>query len=151
MEKTMKKISLFITFFFMAVSTAFFFIALRYPPGVSGTTGPGFFPMILSGIVFLLAVLLFLNIRKESGEPVHLFSKKNATVFLGLFITVLYVVLMSIVGFPIATLVYLFGLMMFFQVKSWKILIAVPVLTTAILYGVFTRLLSVQFPRGILF
>jgi putative tricarboxylic transport membrane protein len=151
MEKTMKKISLFITLFFMALSILFFFIARRYPPGAGGTTGPGFFPMILSGIVFLLAVLLLLKIRKESGEPVHLFSKKNATVFLSLLITVLYVVLMSVVGFPIATLLYLFGLMMFFQVKSWKILIGVPFLTTAILYGVFTRFLSVQFPRGILF
>ncbi|MDR1316578.1 MAG: tripartite tricarboxylate transporter TctB family protein [Spirochaetales bacterium] len=147
----MKKISLFVTLFFMAWSIVFFFIARRYPPGVAGTTGPGFFPMILSGIIFLLAVLLLLNIRKESGETVHLFSKKNTTVFLSLLITVLYVVLISVVGFPIATLLYLFGLMMFFRIKSWKILIGVPVLTTAILYGVFTRFLFVQFPRGILF
>ena len=128
-----------------------FCIAWTYPGKTSGAPGPGFFPMILSAILFLLAIFLLLETRKEQDEPLHLFTKKNAVVFLSLLITVAYVIAMRITGFPIATLAYLFGLMAFFRVKSWKVLLLVPVLTTGIVYGVFTHFLSVQFPRGILF
>ena len=107
--------------------------------------------MILSGILFFLTVLLLLETRKEKDEPLQLFTKKNVVVFLSLAITVAYVVLMRITGFPIATLLYLFGVMAFFRVKNWKALICIPVLTTVIVYGVFTHFLSVQFPRGIIF
>ncbi len=135
----------------MALAIGIFCVAWTYPGKSNGTPGPGFFPMILSVIVFFLAALLLLGVRKESGEAVHFFSKKNAAVFLTLVITVAYVFLMRVAGFPVATLLYLFGLMVFFQVKSWKMLVCVPVLTTGILYGVFTHFLSVQFPQGILF
>ncbi len=128
-----------------------FCIAWTYPGKSNGAAGPGFFPMILSAIVILLATILLVTTRKESGEPIQLFTRKNAPVFLCLAITVAYVFLLPVTGFPVATLLFLFGLMAFFRVKSWILLICVPVLTTAILYGVFTRFLSVQFPPGILF
>lgn len=135
----------------MAVAIGIFCTAWTYPGKSSGAPGPGFFPMILSGIVFLLAVLLLVSMRNESDEKVQFFAKKNIPVFLTLLITIAYVILMAITGFPIATLLYLFGLMAFLKVKSWKILVGLPVLITWILYSVFTQFLSVQFPQGILF
>ncbi|MCC8189222.1 MAG: tripartite tricarboxylate transporter TctB family protein [Planctomycetes bacterium] len=147
----MKKIATIISVAFMALAIGIFCIARTYPGQSNGAPGPGFFPMILSVIVFLLAAILLVSLRKERGDPVQVFTKKNATVFLTLVITVAYVVLIRLVGFPPATVLFLLGLMVFFQVKSWKVLVGVPVLATWILYSVFTQFLSVQFPKGMLF
>ena len=147
----MKKISIVVSCGIIVLSILIFCIARTYPGVSNGAPGPGFFPMILSAIMFFLAVLLLVTIRKEKSEPLQLFTKTNATVFLTLLITVAYVTAMRIVGFPLATLFYLFGLMLFFRVKSWPILICVPVFTTGLIYGVFTHFLAVQFPQGMLF
>jgi putative tricarboxylic transport membrane protein len=148
----MKKISLFITVFFMAVSIIFFVVGIGYPAGTGGsTTGPGFFPMILAGIVFFLCILLLINNRKEKDDSGVFFTKANAPVFLSLLITIFYVVGIAILGFPLATVLYLAGLMKFFKVKNWIFVGVVSLCTSGILYGIFTMFLSVQLPRGMIF
>jgi putative tricarboxylic transport membrane protein len=147
----MKKITVVTAFLFIALSIGVFCVAWTYPGESNGAPGPGFFPMILSGIVFLLSVLLLINIRKENAAPIGLFARKNALVLLALLITVVYIVMIMILGFPFSTVLYLFGLMKFFKVNGRIFPALISVCTAGILYGVFTTFLSVQLPRGIFF
>ena len=148
----MKKISIIITLFFIAVSIGVFCVAWTYPEEFSGAVGPGFFPMIIAGIVFFLSVLLLINIRKQKADEAGaFFTKTNAVVLLSLVITAFYVAVIGVLGFVPATVLYLIGLMKFFKVKSRILPLLVSVCTTGILYGVFTMFLSVQLPRGIFF
>ena len=147
----MKKTSIGITIFFIALSIGVFCVAWTYPGESNGAMGPGFFPMIMAGIVFFLCVLLLYNTRKQKDEPSVLFSKANATVFLSLLIIVLYVGTIGLLGFPVATILFLIGLMKFFKIKSWKLPVLISVCTTGVVYCVFTMFLFVQLPRGIIF
>ena len=147
----MKKISLAITFMFMAASAGVFFIAMTYPEGTSGAMGPGFFPMIIAGIVFFLCVLLLNSLRKQKDTNEPIFTKTTATVFMSLIITSVYIAVIAVLGFPLATFLYLFGLMKFFAVKGWISPLIISASTTVIIYVVFTMFLSVLLPRGMLF
>ena len=148
----MKKISIGITIFFIALSAGVILIARTYPPGVSGAMGPGFFPMILAGIIIFISIFLLKNtIEQKDKDQTPSSLKINVTVLLSLVILVFYIFVIGVIGFPIATLLFLFGLLKFFKVNGYIFPVAVSACTTVILYCVFTMFLSVQLPRGIFF
>ena len=147
----MKKLSITITLFFIGIAVAVFFIASTYPGSSGGAMGPGFFPMIIAGIVFFLCVLLLFSLRKQKDEGPAFFTKTTAVVFLSLVITAVYIAAIAFLGFPLATFLYLFGLMKFFSVKGWIFPLVLSASTTGIIYAVFTMFLSVRLPRGIFF
>ena len=149
----MKKISIAITLFFIVLSSGVFFIARTYPPGVSGAMGPGFFPMIIAGIIIFLSVLVLRNTLKHSDNTASSSSavKINVTVLLSLVILLVYILAMRILGFSLGSFLFLFGLMKFFKTKGLILPVVISVCTTVILYSIFTMFLSVQLPRSILF
>jgi len=124
--------------------------ARTFPGPSGGALGPGFFPMVLSGLMILFSVLLLFSLRKEKSEPIHLFAQKNAVVFVSLLATIVYIYMITILGFLLATGIYLFGLMFYYKVGLIKN-VMISVLVTAAIHGVFTQFLMVQLPRGILF
>lgn len=147
----MKKISIVISCLFILIAVFVFMTARTYPGASNGALGPGFFPMVLSGIMVLLSVLLVVNIRKEKDEPLNLFNRKNAIVLISIAIITAYVILLNVVGFVIATPLFLFTMMRYFKLTNWKLNACISLLTMGVLYGVFTTFLSVQLPGGILF
>jgi hypothetical protein len=70
--------------FLMAISLAFGLESLRYPMGQFSRAGPGLFPMLVSGLLFLIGLITV--VRSRFVERVHLhFNMKNiALVLLGL-------------------------------------------------------------------
>ena len=147
----MKRISIAITFFFIALSVLIICLSLTYPSKSSGAMGPGFFPMIIAGITLLLCILLLINIRKDEAAPIGLSSKTLSTIFLSLIITIVYVVMISILGFPLATFLYLIGIMKFYGAKGFVVPLVISVCVTGLIHGVFTMFLSVILPQGIIF
>ena len=147
----MKKVSLGITIFFIVVSIAAFSIAWTYPGASNGAMGPGFFPMIMAGIIFFICILLLINILKQKDSGGAFFTKTNVTIFLSVVIIAVYIVSIGILGFLLSTFLYLFGFMKFLKSKKWILPLLVAGCTTGVLYGVFTKFLLVQLPRGILF
>ena len=57
----------------------------------------------------------------------------------------------AIFGFLISTPLFLLGIMWFFSVRKWSTLLISSIATTAVLYFVFLKFLSVSLPTGILF
>jgi uncharacterized membrane protein len=68
--------------FLLAISLAFGLQALRYPIGEFGRAGSGLFPLMVSGLLLLIAVITV--VRSRFVEHVRLeFNAKNIAVILG--------------------------------------------------------------------
>lgn len=62
--------------FLAAISLAFGLGALRYPTGDFTNAGPGLFPLLVSGLLFVIAVITIVRSRFVEHEPLN-FSIKN--------------------------------------------------------------------------
>lgn len=151
----MKKIGNVISCVFIIISLYIFLEAGTFTEGIGGAPGPGFFPRILASIVIFLSVLEIITSRKviedEASASVKLFCKENARVWISLGLIIAYFIGLSILGFVISTIIFLFTMLKYFKVKNKILQLSVPVGITAVLFIVFTVLLDVQLPSGILF
>ncbi|MBC7471260.1 MAG: tripartite tricarboxylate transporter TctB family protein [Ramlibacter sp.] len=77
--------------FLMAISLAFGLQAMRYPIGQFGRAGPGLFPLMVAGLLFLIAVITVVRSRFMAHDHVD-FNIKN----IGL-------ILASLCGFALAS------------------------------------------------
>jgi Tripartite tricarboxylate transporter TctB family len=75
--------------FLMAIALAFGLGSLKYPIGKLERAGPGFFPMMVSSILFLLGLAMLIRSRYMDRVPM-VFNMKN-----------LVVIMMSLVGFAL--------------------------------------------------
>ena len=65
----------------MAISLAFGLASLRYPMGQFSRAGPGLFPILVSGLLFLIGLITVA--RSRFIERAHLeFNKKNIAIIL---------------------------------------------------------------------
>ena len=65
----------------MAISLAFGLESLRYPIGQFSRAGPGLFPLLVSGLLFLIGLITV--VRSRFVERVHLtFNRKNIAIIL---------------------------------------------------------------------
>ena len=117
--------------------------------------GPGFWPFILGSLMLLVAAVLFINTfinRKEfSARLIPLTKPGNIKAYITMAVTVVYCVLFDILGFYLATVLYMPSIMYILGMRKPLHF----VLTTAgiilSIYIIFTVLLSTVFPKGILF
>lgn len=151
----MKKIANTIAVVFILISVFMFIEAGSFPPGSNGALGPGFFPRVLSVLVVFLSVLELVNSRNaqvpEGQEKVLLFKKENARVWISMLISILYIFGLKYIGFIIMTPVYLFVMLWYYKIRNKALLISVPLGIMGVLYVVFTILLHVKLPAGMIF
>ncbi|HEY9065529.1 MAG TPA: tripartite tricarboxylate transporter TctB family protein, partial [Burkholderiaceae bacterium] len=67
--------------FLAAISLAFGLGALRYPLGDLARAGPGLFPFMVSGLLFVIAVVTIVRSRFVAPVPLN-FSLKNIALLL---------------------------------------------------------------------
>lgn len=67
--------------FLAAVSLAFGLGALRYPIGAFSRAGPGLFPLMVSGLLLVIAIATIVRSRFVAPEPMH-FDVKNISLVL---------------------------------------------------------------------
>ena len=151
MGEKLKRVSIGVTLFFLAMSVGVFAMARTFPGAAGGAMGPGFFPMIIAGIVFFLCILLLISSRKEKDDGGALLTRTNAMVLLSVAITFVYIFAMRILGFPLATFLYIFSMMKFLNVKGRIFPLILSVAVTGVIYAVFTVFLTVLLPRGVIF
>jgi len=68
--------------FVMAISLAFGLQALRYPIGDFSRAGPGLFPLMMSGLLMLIGVVIVVRSRFVPRVPME-FNPRNIAVILG--------------------------------------------------------------------
>ncbi|QEN08272.1 tripartite tricarboxylate transporter TctB family protein [Oceanispirochaeta crateris] len=150
----MIKVANVISLFFALLCLFVFFVSRSFPSGFNGNLGPGFFPLVLSIIGFFLSILqIVVSFKSEetSVDEVKLISRENSRVWFSLLFTALYFGFLHVVGFLIASVFYLLAMLFFLGNRNKKVLILVPILVPIFLYFVFTTLLLVQLPSGLIF
>lgn len=112
--------------------------------------GPGFYPRILLGVTVVLSAALvvsdLLNRRRAAAAPA-----RYRLVILAFAIFAGYVALMPVLGYRVATFLFVGALQATLETPRgarWWLVLAVALLTTLVTYYVFERYLSVLLPRG---
>ena len=115
--------------------------------------GPGLYVMAVSIGLMVIGVLhLVYNYRKLSAvEEVPVDRKMRIRMISSILTCAIYIFLMSIVGYLLATLVYFLMEFRVEGVKSWRLVVVLSLVLSAAYYVIFVQLCEMMFPRGIFF
>jgi putative tricarboxylic transport membrane protein len=127
-----------------------------------GDVGSGFWPILVLALASILsASLLFSSLRKgkKKGEkesevppsPDSIAARKRARniVILSSLATLAYIFAMQWVGFAIATLLYVLAFILILGERRKWVVIFSPLLVTVFILVVFSKFISIPFPKGI--
>ena len=125
--------------------------------------GPKIFPAIIGGGLLLSGLLLMLETYRKRQPVVPAAApssqavapapqdRQRPGVLLGMLAwTVVYYFAFEPVGYLVSTVVFLLGLLTMFHRKKPRTNLAVALGFTAVIYAIFTQLLHVPMPQGIL-
>ena len=147
--------SQWINILLLGFALAYSYYAFELNPGVITDPGPGFFPRFL-GVGMIATILAIIGMElvgqrrlKTSGKTaeVALLPGKRALLFAtGLLV---YMLLLPVAGYPVATFLALIYLMRLMGEKRWIVVLALALLLAVVFYLVFSRL-EVPLPQGLL-
>ncbi len=153
-ESTMVKVSRIFSSIMILLGIYVISVASQFPPGTNGVLGPGFFPILLGILLIALSILQLVTSRKEPREENTSSSadpQATRRVIISCLVVIAYMILINIVGFLVATPIFLFTIMWFFSVRKKSILFTTSLVTTGLLYFIFLQFLSVSLPTGMFY
>ncbi|WP_227378820.1 tripartite tricarboxylate transporter TctB family protein [Haladaptatus halobius] len=130
---------------FILFSLVVIYTASKFPK--RGLLGPGFFPILISAGIIVFATADILSGTKTELEMTGLDFKLPAVV---LILLVAYVLLMPILGFLVGSILFLFVLFHYSNIRSKPILITLSIGVPILLFYVFGRIFLVRLPEGII-
>jgi len=89
--------------------------------------------------------------KQEIDKSEKIAEKDNLKAIIIYLVTTFYIFMISRLGFAVCTFLYLVFMLYYLGVRKIITLILFPTITAAAIYIIFTELLSIPFPRGILF
>ena len=131
------------------IALALFFLipALAMPEGsVDGAPGPGYFPIIVSVIIIILAVIQGVSYFKEdvkTFEQDETQKKNRPTLFITIVSILVYTVLFAFLPFIPLTIVFV-GFLNWLYGKRWIFNALFSVSFTLILWAIFSKFLHVM-------
>ena len=121
--------------------------ATEYNKFGSIALSPALVPISIACIIALLSVLLIIKgIRSEQAEIEGAFIDRWKNPALVSIATVIFLVILPIVHFLPASVLFLVALLLILGERKWYLLLLIPVLTTGLIYGLFSVFLSVRLP-----
>lgn len=144
---TQERISGYLFIVFGGFVTVYSATALKI--GDISHPGPGLFPLICGiGIILLCVLWLALNWKAVENEgPLWPEGRWKAPA-MGVAIISAYAALMDIIGYSLATLVFLISWQVLIENEKWKRTAAIAVVGTAVMYILFVYLLGASLPAG---
>lgn len=150
----------------LAVAVLLFILSFLVQRNTVSTVGPGFMPRLVSILLFILGLLNLRNtIRnnrttsKEDNETVSP-EKKTLKDFLldnldwaSSILILLYVFSIGTLGFPIASILYMFLQMIVLshgQKRNWILFVLLSIAVPVAIYFAFTKCFYLMLPAGIL-
>lgn len=116
-------------------------------------TYPMFTIWLLFGLTTLYLVTMFVNAGKygvESGTKELFDGFKPAQLLFCIAMTVIYMLMVKYIGFFVATIVFMFAVLLFLKVPIMATVISV-VSINLLVYLAFVKFLGVRLPKGLLF
>ncbi|MBO8162100.1 MAG: tripartite tricarboxylate transporter TctB family protein [Brevibacillus sp.] len=129
-------------------SLTFLLLSLEFSYTGPAGPGPGFMPIWISGIMLVLSLFYILESARDKDGTGELMPRGAAlkSVFFVLVCLVLYLILMPILGFIAASVLFLFTL--FVRHYKWHTSIGVAVVVTFLLFWLFGSVLNVDLPES---
>ena len=148
-----KSVDIGVGVFLCIFSVAVYLYAGQYSGRGVNSYGPDFFPKALSVMMFISATILI--IRGVAGISLTTlestdrqgFIRAGGTLALG----VIYIGLMKLIGFYIATALFLYTLMAFLGQKGQITRILVSVIVASLIFGIFHSFLKIPLPEGFIY
>jgi putative tricarboxylic transport membrane protein len=151
----MKKVNVILAALLIGLGIFYAYLAANLPDrNLPNTLGSDFMPWVLVGCLFFLSLLLLIKTVFGSSPEQFDFSISSKEGFGVVFLTVCvfaYVKLMILIGFVLATPIFLALLMLITGSRKWKEIIMVSILATFSIYLLFQKIFQVILPRGELF
>lgn len=147
----MKKANLIGALFVATVALAFSISAARMTIVERGIPGPGFIPLAVGILTLILSLVLAGQSMRMAPDRAP-FLKRGGGLKSILKITVslvAYVGCIHLVGYPVATLLFLFALLRWVGEYGYRFSLAVSIGVAVVLYGIFQCALGMIFPAGI--
>ena len=124
-----------------------------FNPNPWGENEDYLFPRFIAGGIAVLALLLWFE-RDDKGKPTNFID-----LLPGLGLILAYLISMNTIGFYMASMIMFFAVIMIYKKPEetkdfWRVLLiklSISVVFILILYGLFTLMLQVRLPRGLLF
>ena len=134
----------------LILSTWLFWYVGKYQAKEIYGYGPEFFPRLLAVLMFVLGLALIVNALR--GKFLKMGERIEPQGFLRLLLSIAiclgYIFLMNILGFAMATFVFLFALMTFLKQKGIFIRIFSSLVTSVSVWAIFRYFLVIPLPEG---
>lgn len=153
----MGKKEIFLSIVFIVISITIYILTYQFPHQTVALS-PKVYPRFISACLLILSVVLL--IQGVTGVKKNSEQKKTKLILNKIFILRLllmillaffYTRILSLTGYIIATPPFVAGAMLLFNEKRWIWIIAVSIITTALLYVLFRMIFRVPLPRFDLF
>ncbi|MFG6147516.1 tripartite tricarboxylate transporter TctB family protein [Halobacillus sp. B23F22_1] len=128
----------------------YFYETMSFPSSELQMTSAAFIPRVYCLLMFIFSAFLmagsFKGEEKEGeSKPSFLYS------IIAIGLTSIYIISIPFIGFYVATLLFIVGLLFYAKVRSWIILSSVPIGTLLFIYVFFVQTLNVTLPTGTIF
>jgi putative tricarboxylic transport membrane protein len=151
----MKKVNVILAALLIGLGIFYAYLAANLPDrNLPNTLGSDFMPWVLAGCLSLLSLLLLIKTVFGSTPEQFDFSISPKEGFGVIFLTVCvfaYVKLMILIGFVLATPIFLALLMLITGSRKWKEIVMVSIFATFSIYLLFQKIFQVILPRGEIF
>jgi putative tricarboxylic transport membrane protein len=139
---------------FVVIGVLVLLETLKFPYFLEGVPGPGFLPLWVSfGIIGTGLVLTAQGIRRRLAPREEIMWPDTAgwrRVGLMLGALAVSLLLLEMLGFMVTVTLFMAVVVFCLGVRSWRMLVSVPLLSAIGLYGIFAVWLRVPLPKGIL-
>jgi hypothetical protein len=137
----------------VAIAEGLRLVINKEPNTLYDPLGPGWyavavgFGLMVVGVVFLIA-----NYGNPSAEEAAPVDKKLRTKLVSTIAAcVIYVALIGIVGYLLATIFFFFMQFRIEQIRSWALVVVLSLVLSGLYYVLFIRYCNMIFPKGIIF
>lgn len=123
--------------------------------GPLNTPGPGFFPLVIGGVLSLLSIILLVRtLWADTGPEGKLtFWKEKRSwgkVLFSLLGLIFYLIFLNYLGYLLTTFLFIVYLLKFIGKKGWRTSILIAILIAASSYVLFQIGLGVSLPKGMI-
>lgn len=109
------------------------------------------FPYLTSGIILIISVIMMIQGFLKKRDRRRTADKRQIRdVAILLLICIVYILILTPVGFLLSTPACLLTILLFFGIRKAKGLILIPVFVTGAIFLCFEVLMSIELPKGVL-
>lgn len=127
-----------------------------------GEVGSGFWPLLSLGVTTILSLIwLIMNLRQRSREQINAIEEpldpqavaeawhRRIKIALCSVCLLVYIIILPWIGFILSTILFILAFILVLAEKRKWVLLASPLLITAVIILVFAKFITMPLPRGV--